>query len=64
LPLLVVHSRQDEIVPFAHGRALFNAAREPVEFQELRGGHNDGFIVSGRTYREGLHRFLSAYLER
>lgn len=60
--LMIVHSRHDEIVPFAHGQALFAAAREPKEFLELRGGHNDGFVVSGRIYTDGLDRFLAAHL--
>src|ERR687893_37889 len=41
-PLLVLHGERDEIVPVAHGRALFEAAPEPKRlraFPEL--GHND-----------------------
>jgi fermentation-respiration switch protein FrsA (DUF1100 family) len=37
-PVLVVHSRDDEMIPFRHGRRLFEAAPEPKEFLELRGG--------------------------
>ncbi len=58
-PLLVIHSRHDEIVPFEHGRLLFEMARPPKQFLELQGGHNDAFLVSGRLYVEGLNRFLS-----
>lgn len=61
-PLLVVHSRHDEIIPFRHGRQLFEAGREPKQFLELRGGHNDGFLVSGEAYTAGLQRFLDTYL--
>lgn len=61
-PLLIVHSRNDEIIPFHHGRQLFEAGREPKQFLELRGGHNDGFLVSGETYTAGLRRFLDKYL--
>ena len=28
-PLLIAHSREDDIVPYSHGRALFEAANEP-----------------------------------
>ena len=63
-PVLIVHSRQDEIVPFDHGRALFEVAREPKRFLELHGGHNDGFVVSGRTYRDGLDDFLAPLIGR
>jgi len=61
-PLLVVHSRDDEIIPFAHGQRLFAVANEPKRLLELRGGHNDGFLVSRHTYVDGLHTFLRAHL--
>jgi fermentation-respiration switch protein FrsA (DUF1100 family) len=62
-PLLIVHSRDDEIIPYTHGQRLFERAREPKQFLELRGGHNDGFLVTGRDYLEGIGKFLSEYLE-
>jgi fermentation-respiration switch protein FrsA (DUF1100 family) len=58
-PVLVVHSRDDELIPFAHGRALFDLARDPKSFVELRGDHNAAFMLSGRHYREGLARFIT-----
>jgi hypothetical protein len=59
-PLLVIHSPEDEIVPFSEGRKLFEIAREPKEFLEISGDHNGGFIISGNTYRKGLGDFLSS----
>ncbi len=61
-PVLVVHSRDDEIIPFGQGLRLFEVARGPKQFLELRGGHNDGFLVSGRRYLDGLDAFVSASL--
>jgi fermentation-respiration switch protein FrsA (DUF1100 family) len=61
-PVLVVHSRDDEIIPFDQGSRLFEVAREPKQFLELRGGHNDGFLVSGRRYLDGLDTFVAASL--
>lgn len=58
VPVLVVHSRDDEIVPFRHGESLYAAARAPKEFLEIRGGHNDGFLVSGAQYTRHLDVFL------
>ena len=63
-PVLVVHSRDDEIIPFEQGRKLFELAGEPKQFLELRGGHNDGFLVSGRRYLDGFDTFLNASLGR
>ena len=58
MPLLVVHSRGDEIIPFRHGRRLFEAAREPKAFLEIAGGHNEGYWLSREAYRRGLAEFL------
>lgn len=60
-PVLVIHSRADEIIPFRHGEALFAAANEPKRFLEIRGGHNDGFLSSGAQYVEGIDAFLREY---
>jgi fermentation-respiration switch protein FrsA (DUF1100 family) len=57
-PVLIVHSRDDEIVPFAHGQRLFEAAREPKFFLETHGGHNDGFLATGTAYSDGINAFL------
>lgn len=59
-PVLIIHSRDDEIIPFDHGERLFEAAREPKEFLEIRGSHNEGFLVSGQRYRKGLESFISS----
>ena len=60
-PVLVVHSRDDEIIPFSHGERIYAAAGEPRVFLEIRGGHNEGFMLSGRHYIEGLESFLQKY---
>jgi fermentation-respiration switch protein FrsA (DUF1100 family) len=58
-PKLFIHSRDDELVPFALGRRLFELAPEPKEFLEIHGHHNDGFLVSETRYRQALQHFLS-----
>jgi len=58
-PVLIVHSRDDELIPIDHGRALFDLAREPKSFLELRGDHNAAFMLSGQHYRQGLADFVS-----
>ncbi|NNE83781.1 MAG: alpha/beta hydrolase [Alphaproteobacteria bacterium] len=63
-PVLITHSAQDTIIPFEHGRALFAVANEPKSFLEIAGGHNIGFLQSGKTYTDGLDSFLTAHLGR
>lgn len=57
-PVLVMHSRDDELVPFEFGRRLFGAAREPKRFVEITGGHNDGFLTSGDLYKSAWMEWL------
>ena len=61
-PVLVLHSPEDEIIPFRHGRALYAAANEPKQFLELKGDHNNGFLQTGEAYTQGLDAFLSAWM--
>jgi len=63
-PVLVVHSRDDEIIPFAMGQALFAASPEPKTLLELRGDHNNGFFVSREDYVAGLEAFIGKVLSR
>jgi len=58
-PVMVIHSRNDDIIPFKHGRRLFEAAHEPKEFLEITGSHNEGFLTSGGFYVDGLNSFIS-----
>jgi uncharacterized protein len=58
VPLLVLHSPDDEIVPFTMGEELLAAANAPKRLVRLRGGHNDNFIVAAETYRAALNDFL------
>ncbi len=41
VPILVLHSPIDSVVPFEQGKALFKAASEPKWFVRLQGDHND-----------------------
>jgi hypothetical protein len=61
-PLLIMHSPEDEIVPFSHGRALLEAARGPKRLIELRGGHNDALGLSEDIYVRGIGEFLQTFL--
>lgn len=62
-PVLVAHSPDDEIIPFAHGRALFAAASPPKQFLELAGGHNDGFIFMRAAWVKLLGDFLAEQMD-
>ncbi len=63
-PVLVVHSRHDEIIPFAMGQAIYAAVTQHKKFLELRGDHNNGFLISQREYVAGLKDFIQAILSQ
>ncbi len=55
---MIIHSKDDEIIPFSQGKSLFEAAKEPKTFLQLRGGHNTAFWQSAQDYKEGLKSFI------
>lgn len=63
IPKLFFHGTEDEVVPYHLGRKLFDAAREPKEFHDIpRAGHNDTYVIGGKTYFETLDRFIQEHL--
>lgn len=57
-PVLVMHGRADEVIPFRHGEALFDAAREPKRHLWVsEAQHNDFIPIAGPIYWEALRAF-------
>ncbi|GAB6280255.1 MAG: alpha/beta hydrolase [Thermovirga sp.] len=63
-PVLVVHSPEDDIIPYSHGTELFEMAPEPKRFLQINGDHNEGFLISAPLYKEGLASFISSVRNR
>jgi fermentation-respiration switch protein FrsA (DUF1100 family) len=59
IPKLFIHSPDDEVIPFEHGRKLFETAAGPKEFLQISGDHNYGFLNSGKVYIDGLDKFIT-----
>lgn len=57
-PKLIIHSSNDEIVPFRLGEKLYDAAPAPKEFLKIRGGHNSGFFESSQLLKEKIGEFI------
>jgi hypothetical protein len=57
-PILIVHATRDAIIPFHHGQALFDRARQPKTFVPTGGNHNDAHIVDSTTFYSQLLLFL------
>ena len=61
-PKLIIHSPEDEIISFRHGEVLYEKAFQPKDFLKIKGGHNEGFLISGKTYSDGIKMFLEKHL--
>lgn len=61
-PVLVVHSRDDEIIPFEMAEKIFLAVNQRKAFLQLRGDHNAGFYISREQYIPGLDEFIESVL--
>lgn len=57
-PLLVIHSAEDEIIPYKLGKKLFDSGNEPKQFVQIKGDHNGGFIYSQPLYQKALDDFI------
>jgi uncharacterized protein len=63
LPRLVLHGRQDELVPFAMAEALRDATIPPAELVAVDGaGHNDLFDIGASTCYPAMLRFIDRHL--
>ncbi|MGB2662251.1 MAG: alpha/beta hydrolase [Candidatus Omnitrophota bacterium] len=58
MPKLIIHSRDDEIIPFHHGKKLFDKAAEPKEFYQMKGSHNEGILIYRDEYLQRIDEFL------
>ncbi len=57
-PVVVMHAKDDNIIPFHHSEKNFAAANEPKIFVEQEGGHNDGVFAAPEKFKEGLRAAL------
>jgi len=57
VPVLVMHSREDDLARFSHAEKNFAAANEPKAFCELNGGHNEA-VWEQTEFREAMEKFL------
>ena len=59
-PVMVIHGRRDDIVPFAMGQRLFAKAAEPKRSLWLkRARHNDVFYTEGELVLNEIRKFIA-----
>jgi len=58
IPVLLIHSADDEIVSFNDSRRLYALAHEPRQLVEIHGAHNDAFVHSFDAYYDAISQFV------
>lgn len=57
-PLLVIHSPEDDIIPYDMGEKLFELGREPKTFLKISGLHNERHYLKTGQYVQTLKTFI------
>jgi len=63
VPVLVMHSRADQVIGYHHAERNFAAANDPKMFCEIFGHHTGALDFGARQYAEGLERFFRQYVD-
>ncbi len=58
IPKLIIHSIDDDLVPYRIGEKLYQNAASPKEFAQIHGDHNNGFFESEAIVKEKIADFL------
>ena len=64
LPVLILHSKEDTLIPFHHAERNFQASHEPKLMREIIGNHNDGLTMSADLYRSHISDFTALLIEK
>jgi fermentation-respiration switch protein FrsA (DUF1100 family) len=58
-PVLVIHATDDEVIPFRHGRMVYEAASEPKHHLWIEGGrHTNYMYIDEQRYLAAIQQFL------
>lgn len=62
-PSLVVHGEMDEVVPFRHGKKLYQGLPDPKSFVAIENAsHNDFRQIGGSEYESAISDFLGQFI--
>ena len=60
VPTLILHSPEDDIVPYDHGRRVYDAARGEKRLVTLRGGHAGAFREDREKYFGAIRELVES----
>lgn len=58
-PVMIIHGREDKLIPFSMGERLYAAAHEPKTFLATQSGHDDPYILGGKEYWDHWKAFIN-----
>ncbi len=64
MPKLFIHATDDEIIPYAHGQRLYEAAESPKRFLTVTGGHEHAFEADRVRYFAAIKAFADTVTGR
>lgn len=62
VPVMVLHSEDDQLVPIHHGRELYKMAERPKTFFEMKGGHGNSHVTTGDEYIDAVDQFINSVI--
>lgn len=58
VPVLIIHGKKDQVVPFWHGEYIYQQANSPKQFLPIgNAGHNDLAKMGGEAYWSAIKEF-------
>ena len=61
IPKLIIHSKDDEVIPFRLGKILFEQALPPKEFYCTSGTHNSAIFSNSQQHILKIKKFIDKY---
>jgi len=63
MPKLFSHSKEDDLIPYEMGQALYQKGSEPKEWFELKGTHGEDSFTQSPGYKEKMEEFITRCLK-
>ncbi|TVQ02579.1 MAG: alpha/beta hydrolase [Balneolaceae bacterium] len=64
LPVMIMHSPDDEVAGFHHGKGLYDILDQPKMLIELNGGHIESFMVSREIIEQSWAFYIATLCSR
>lgn len=64
VPILLIHSKEDDMIPYQHSVQIFEKAKEPKELWiKEKGGHSQAYDENQKEFTEKMKQFIEKYLK-